>query len=395
MQLNFSRALVVVALIAVGACQPPKGALVKGTFEEADTVLVAKLLPDGIEYIDTLATRGGSFSIDLDVLPDQPEIFMFEKPGGLRISVVVRKGERITLKADKDEEGYGYSVKGSDESARILAINQVIGKLYETVDTLNAVSQRKMSDPNFGSVRDSLNEVYRTTIDETRMALVKMLREEPGSMTNMFIFPLGMGQDLLINPVEYLPLYDSVAAAMTLALPGNKHVERFNERVVSVRKRVETEQLMMQAMSALEPGAVVADIEMAGTDGRKHSLSELKGKVVLVDFWASWCRPCRQESPFMVSLYDKYKSKGLEILSISLDGVQDQPDAAGDWVRAIEEDGLKWPLHVSDLQGWSSLAVRTYGFGSIPFTLLVDREGKLIEKGLRGEPLEQAIQRSL
>jgi len=97
----------------------------------------------------------------------------------------------------------------------------------------------------------------------------------------------------------------------------------------------------------------------------------------------------------MVSLYDKYKSKGLEILSISLDGVQDQPDAAGDWVRAIEEDGLKWPLHVSDLQGWSSLAVRTYGFGSIPFTLLVDREGKLIEKGLRGEPLEQAIQRSL
>ncbi|MBI1315931.1 redoxin domain-containing protein [bacterium] len=395
MQLNLSRASAFAFLVSAGACQPPQGTLVKGTFEDADTVLVAKLLPDGIEYIDTLATRGGSFSIDLEVLPDQPEIFMFERPGGLRISIVARKGERITLKADKDEEGYNYTIRGSEESARILAINQVIGKLYETVDTLNAVSQRKMSDPNFSAVRDSLNEVYRTTIDDTRKSLVTMLRAQPGSMTNMFIFPLGMGQDLLINPVEYLPLYDSVAEAMTLALPGNKHVERFNERVVSVRKRVETEQIMMKAMSALEPGAEVADIEMTGTDGRKHRLSELKGKVVLVDFWASWCRPCRQESPFMVALYDKYKGKGLEILSISLDGVQDQPDAAGDWIRAIEEDGLKWPLHLSDLQGWSSLAVRTYGFGSIPFTLLVDREGKLIEKGLRGEPLEQAIQKSL
>lgn len=393
--MNIRIPLFSICIVALSACEQPKGTLVKGTFEGADTVLVAKLLPDGIEYVDTLVTSKGSFKIDLDVLPDQPEIFMFEKPGGLRVSIVARKGETIRIEADKDEEGYGYSIKGSDESARILAINQVIGKLYETVDTLNAVSQRKMNDPAYSTLRDSLNEVYRNSIGETQRTLVKMLRESPGSLTNMFIFPLGMGQDLLINPAENLPLYDSVAQAMTLAHPGNKHVERFNERVVSVRKRVETEKKMMEAMSALEPGREVSDISLQGTDGKKHSLSELRGKVVLVDFWASWCRPCRMESPFMVSLYDKYKAKGLEIFSVSLDGLPDQPDAAGDWVKAIDEDGLKWPMHVSDLQGRSSMAVQTYGFGSIPFTLLLDREGKLIEKGLRGEPLEQAIQRSL
>ena len=393
--MNIRIPLAALLIASLSACEQPKGTLVKGRFEGADTVLVAKLLPDGIEYIDTLITSKGSFKIDLDVLPDQPEIFMFEKPGGLRVSIVAKKGERIKIEADKDEEGYGYSIKGSDESERILAINQVIGKLYETVDTLNAVSQRKMNNPSYAGLRDSLNEVYRKAIDETRGSLVKMLRESPGSLTNMFIFPLGMGQDLLINPAENLPLYDSVAQAMTLAHPGNKHVERFNERVVSVRKRAETEKRMMEAMNTLVPGAAVSDLEMMGTDGRKHSLSELKGKLVLVDFWASWCRPCRMESPFMVSLYDKYKGKGLEIFSVSLDGLPDQPDAPGDWVKAIEEDGLKWPMHVSDLQGWNSSAVQTYGFGSIPFTLLLDREGKLIEKGLRGEPLEQAIVKSL
>jgi thiol-disulfide isomerase/thioredoxin len=131
------------------------------------------------------------------------------------------------------------------------------------------------------------------------------------------------------------------------------------------------------------------EIALKDPNGNELRLSNLKGKVVLVDFWASWCQPCRKENPNVVRLYKKFKSKGFEIFSVSLD--QD-PKA---WKDAIAKDGLIWPNHVSDLMGWQTPLTQQYGFQSIPYTVLLNRDGNIIGVGLRGEQLERKLEEVL
>ena len=114
------------------------------------------------------------------------------------------------------------------------------------------------------------------------------------------------------------------------------------------------------------------------------TLSSLKGKLVLVDFWASWCGPCRKENPNIVAVYNKYKEKGFTVFSVSLD---DKKEA---WIQAIKADKLTW-THVSDLSGWQSLATKLYKFYSIPTSFLIDRNGNILKRNLRGKDLEIAI----
>jgi thiol-disulfide isomerase/thioredoxin len=134
---------------------------------------------------------------------------------------------------------------------------------------------------------------------------------------------------------------------------------------------------------------VVPEIALKNPAGKVIKLSSLRGKIVLIDFWASWCGPCRRENPNVVKLYNQYKDKGFTVYSVSLD-----EDAAA-WKNAIAADGLAWPNHVSDLLGWKTPMTQLYGFNSIPHTVLIDKEGKVIGTGLRGEILEQKLKEVL
>jgi thiol-disulfide isomerase/thioredoxin len=137
----------------------------------------------------------------------------------------------------------------------------------------------------------------------------------------------------------------------------------------------------IEQMKNLMKGGSAPDFSQSTPEGKPLSLSDFRGKVVLLDFWASWCGPCRRENPNVVKVYEKYKDKGFEILGISLDRDRDK------WLAAIEADGLTWP-HVSDLKGWQNEVAQLYGVRSIPHTVLVDADGSVIANKLRAEALE-------
>ena len=212
--------------------------------------------------------------------------------------------------------------------------------------------------------RITMEVAYMPSINFFNITLKALLEANPGQLMSAFLvtyFEQAFDQ--------YASLYKTVRDAQDARWKGHDFVRHLDSRLRSV----------------LLPGMDAPDIELPDPEGKTRRLSDLRGKVVLIDFWASWCRPCRAENPNVVRLYGEYHPKGLEIFSVSLDNNRDA------WLNAIKSDGLSWPNHVSDLRGWSSAGGRLYGISSIPATVLVDREGKIVARNLRGKDLENKL----
>lgn len=144
-------------------------------------------------------------------------------------------------------------------------------------------------------------------------------------------------------------------------------------------------QQAVKATASMMPGGEAPDFTMNTSEDKPLSLKDLRGKVLLIDFWASWCGPCRRENPNVVKAYNHYHDKGFDVLGVSLDRDKSR------WLDAIEKDGLIWN-HVSDLKGWNNEAAQLYGVRSIPHTVLLDKDGKIIARNLRGPELDQKLE---
>ncbi|MCU0348771.1 MAG: TlpA family protein disulfide reductase [Saprospiraceae bacterium] len=175
------------------------------------------------------------------------------------------------------------------------------------------------------------------------------------------------------------------AKSPILGTYAKRYIEKYQKKEPEAAAQVAQ---LLKMSGSFVSGGEAPDFTMNDRDGKPVKLSDFRGKVMLVDFWASWCGPCRRENPHVVELYHKYHSKGFDVLGVSLDKTREP------WLAAIEKDGLTWN-HVSDLKGWSNDAAQLYGVSSIPHTVLVDRDGKIIARNLRGEQLTAKLREIL
>ena len=294
--------------------------------------------------------------------------------GDEQLIVVLDSSESLTIEAQAGLLPTPKKLEGSVHTSAMRRFqDETQGYEMKVAGLRNALS----TDPANTANISELNATNSAYYDRCK----QFVKEHKGS-------PVAISVLSRMNIQQELDLYKEVRDELRKTMPRSGYFAMFRDQV----DRFEQEQLMIKMqeeeqkrLSNLLPvGSVAPEISQATPQGGSFALSQLRGKVVLVDFWASWCRPCRIENPNVKRVYEKFKGKGFEILGVSLD----RDHAA--WVKAIQDDDLPWK-HVSDLGFWNNAAAQEYGVSSIPFTVLVDREGKIIDKGLRGDDLDAKL----
>lgn len=281
------------------------------------------------------------------------------------VHVILKDGSDIKLNADGKSIFAFHTITGSDES---IAINEFVNELQIfNAKRDSAAAMIKRNPENSQSINQSLQQVY-LQFTSFRTSFVARNPNSPA------LLPVISTLDLN----KEFTTYEAVVKQLTECFSGSPNIEAVKNEFVQNKKR-------MESMNFLAPGKEAPVFTQNDVNGKPLSLADLRGNVVLLDFWASWCGPCRKENPNVVALYKKYQDAGFTVMSVSLD------DNKAAWLAAIQKDGLIWPNHVSDLKKWSNEASKMYQVSGIPFTVLIDREGKIIDTKLRGIELEQAL----
>ena len=288
------------------------------------------------------------------------------------VPLTLNVNDNLKINTSLENFTFGINATGTPWAA---TMNEYLSLRYEFEKKILEITgeEKTLSEEEFNAKLKDL----RQALEDFSRNKIKNNPESPYNIIlSMELFPTNGFESWDVANLSYLELmnkafqnkYGDVPASQTIA----SQFEKINAGY--------------QQYSAIENGTMNApDFTLSTPEGNPIALSSLKGKVVLIDFWASWCGPCRNENPNLVKLYKKYKDKGFTILSVSLD------DDEAAWINAIKADGLIWPTHVSDLKGWESPMTGVYGFNSIPYTVIVNKEGKINGVGLRGELLEKKI----
>ncbi len=349
---------------------------------EDEYLLLREVKPGFLEPVDSvMPARDGSFSFRSAT--EYPAFYMLSMDDDNFLTLLVAPGEKIEVQADGNSLAKPLEVKGSEGTAQILAFRKdhdaVVAELKRLTDTYN----ENITSPDLPLLMDSLDRRAADVVDEFRNRALNLLEENMTSLMSVYLLNQQVVPGLqLFEPARNPELFYSVDSALYALYPQSDLVLDLHTFVAGLRKSVSVGK---KAGEPPVPGEILPEIALPDPRGDTLRLSSLRGRVVLVDFWAAWCPPCREENPNLVKMYDMYHWQGFDIFQVSLDLRKEE------WTQAISKDRLGRWKHVSDLRYRDSEVVKKFGLTEIPASFLIDREGKVIAVNLRGDELRKKL----
>jgi peroxiredoxin len=334
-----------------------------------DTLFLVHRTDNGT-FVDTAIARNDSF-LFTGKCPE-PWVYKLEwqlpktdttMPGMLVADEIFIENTSIHISGDADKPE-SLKITGSSAQKDYDAYQALTKQLDDAMGILET-AMRPLYLQNKKKEMAPLEATYDSLEERKALMTVGYIAQNKTSFATPFITLRNLAIDTII-----LSRLDSVYQMMDTAVQNSHYGKQLHDFVAALKQT--------------ETGAPAPEFTMNDTAGKPVSLASFKGKVLLIDFWASWCGPCRRENPNVVKAYKKFHSKGFEILGVSLDEKHDK------WVAAIAKDNLSW-RHVSDLKGWNNSAAKQYAVRSIPNNYLLDKNGIIIAKGLRGDELEKKL----
>lgn len=364
--------ILLLSFLASCGSQAPKDYFIKGSYPAGagKTLIFERVLVGKADFVDSaVVEKSGAFYIVNKPTDKNYYRLRVKSPNssmsdpGDMVYFITGPDEKITFTSKGNQLAEQYTVEGSAESQTLNEVAQRIKGSQKLNDSLNMEFQ-KITDPNAraGKALEFQNIANGRKAEQDEY-IKKVIDANPKSLVSLE----AVGQ---LDQGVYFEYHKKVAANLGPVYPDNGFVKNYVT--------------LINSKGATSIGGEAPEIDLPTPEGKNVKLSSLRGKYVLIDFWASWCRPCRMENPNLVAAYAKYKNKGLEIYGVSLD----KEKAA--WENAIKQDNLTW-IHVSDLQFWNSVAAKLYSVSSIPKSFLLDKEGRIIATDLRGPLLEQKL----
>jgi peroxiredoxin len=340
------------------------------------TVILEQLNANDIITIVDSQKSGTDGHFELSGVAPEQGLYRLHFRDNKFVLLAVDKGN-IKLNADWDNLE-NYTLDGSVPSAHLQTFIVAIRTHLRDFNTMSLVLDTLQAKGN-----DSMLAIAKSDFDEMKLRFTQLVERYADTTPYE---PNAVFAARILNPYSENEYLSAFSQSLQKRFPHTKMTRDYRDYYGNVQLKLRKKANPQQAN--VDYGTVAPEVSMPDVNGSTVTLSSLKGKYVLLDFWASWCGPCRGENPNVVAAYQRFKDKNFTILGVSLDNNKEQ------WQKAIAADGLTW-TQVSDLKGWSSAAAATYAVQSIPANFLIDPNGKIIARNLRGSQLEDKLQEVL
>lgn len=354
--------IIIMAFAGLFSCAKPVGFVIKGQIKGKESGEIKLMKYSEGKWITEDSARIEKGKFVLKGKTDLPELRLISMAPQTVVAQFFAENGTLTVNADADSLNK-TEVKGSKSNDDFSILTKELMNIARETQIL----QQKYSTAQQSGNEDGMKKAqidYQAMMGNQKVYSRNFIREHPKSAVSPLIALMQFGQEMTAHDI------DTLVAFLDPSVRPSVYVAELKK--IADKMRITSE------------GGMAPDFTQNTPEGTPLTLSSLRGKIVMIDFWASWCKPCRQENPNVVALYNKYKDKGFDILGVSLDKEK------GAWIKAIADDKLTWH-HVSDLKFWQNEAAVKYGIQSIPATLLLDKEGKIIAKNLRGEELAKKL----
>ncbi len=376
--------LIVISLLTAACGQ--KRATIEGvlSFPEAGSHLyLNRIEAANVVMEDSVKLgSGGEFRFKPDI--DMPVFFLLgTEDMDNSLTILLEPGDNLYIKAHYDSLFRPSELKGSEGTLLVMEYDMAMDDARNRLSELHEIYMENVGSPDLDKILEELDDRSDEILKDLNLFSKEFIDRNEGSLVTLLVLYQQAAPGFhVFHPFDDYDYFVKVESALSARYPESDLVRDLSEQVEEVSEMMGTDGVRR----GVEPGSEAPEIALPAPNGEVVSLSSTRGKVVLLDFWASWCGDCRDASQYLTRAYSKYSDMGFTIYQVSLDSSREA------WLSAIEEDYLGEWIHVSDLKYYSSEVVSLYDIQSVPFNLLLDRDGRVIGTGLTGEDLLNTLE---